>query len=219
MLSRSWSHLRRHLVAYVALFFALTGGTAYALRGSNTVFSDDIVNQHVRSADVDNNGLTGQDVREPSLAKVPGAANADSLGGFPASEYDRPSSVGQTFSGSLDLALAGIGTFEINCQGGDTPNDDGDDGAELVFTNQLGDDAIVGFGLQGSDLGDPVTNTRTLTLDDGTGVQLLNSIRTVYADLVVTPTGSGPVATFHASAQQLPDNSSCLGVVHGVRAG
>jgi hypothetical protein len=32
------------VVAYVALFVALTGGTAVALSGSNTVFTDDIAN-------------------------------------------------------------------------------------------------------------------------------------------------------------------------------
>ena len=39
MSTRIRNHLRGNVIAYVALFFALTGGTAFALTGSNTVFS------------------------------------------------------------------------------------------------------------------------------------------------------------------------------------
>jgi hypothetical protein len=44
MQNRISEHLRSNVVGYLALFLVLTGGTAYALDGSNTVFSDDIVN-------------------------------------------------------------------------------------------------------------------------------------------------------------------------------
>jgi hypothetical protein len=57
------------IVAMIALFVAL-GGTAAALEGSNTVFSDDIVNGAVRYLDLDENasarkiefGSTGGDI-------------------------------------------------------------------------------------------------------------------------------------------------------------
>jgi hypothetical protein len=52
MSKRIRNHLRTNVVGYVALFFVLTGGTAYALDGSNTVFSDDIVNGEVKTADL-----------------------------------------------------------------------------------------------------------------------------------------------------------------------
>src|SRR6266545_4169132 len=50
-------HVRRHLTfanvaSGLALFLVLTGGTAMALQGHNTVFSDDIVNGQVKEADV-----------------------------------------------------------------------------------------------------------------------------------------------------------------------
>ena len=45
-------YLRQHHVALISLFLVLTGGTAYALDGQNTVFSDDIVNRQVRPADL-----------------------------------------------------------------------------------------------------------------------------------------------------------------------
>jgi hypothetical protein len=58
------SRIRAHLtyanvIATIALFLVLSGGTAVALTGSNTVFSDDIVDDQVRSADVRNDTLSG----------------------------------------------------------------------------------------------------------------------------------------------------------------
>jgi hypothetical protein len=88
----------RQWVGLLALFLVLTSGTAYALAGSNTIFTDDIVDGHVRSADVANddslvslrgidilNGsltaddfapdsVTGARIRESSLSTVPLAA-------------------------------------------------------------------------------------------------------------------------------------------------
>jgi hypothetical protein len=52
MSRRIRQHIRNNVVGYVALFLVLTGGTAQALNGSNTVFSDDIVNREVKSADL-----------------------------------------------------------------------------------------------------------------------------------------------------------------------
>jgi hypothetical protein len=44
--------VRRNHLALVALFLAITGGSAYALAGRNTVTSDDIVEGQVKSQDV-----------------------------------------------------------------------------------------------------------------------------------------------------------------------
>ena len=106
--------IRRHLTfanvaSAIALFVALGGGTAVALSGSNTVFSDDIVNDQVRSADVRDdtlsggglaavdlrsssvgtsevaaNSLNGGDINESSLGIVP---NADQLDGIDSSGF------------------------------------------------------------------------------------------------------------------------------------
>jgi hypothetical protein len=56
--------IRRHLTfanvaSAIALFVALGGGTAGALGGHNTVFSDDIVNGQVKTADVADDTLSG----------------------------------------------------------------------------------------------------------------------------------------------------------------
>jgi hypothetical protein len=92
------------VIALIALFVSL-GGTAAALSGSNTVFSDDITDNQVYPADVRNdtltggglgaadlkpgsvgtsevaaNSLTGADIVESSLGKVP-SATLGGLGG------------------------------------------------------------------------------------------------------------------------------------------
>lgn len=58
-----------NVIATLALFLALGGGTAIALNGTNTVDSGDIINGQVR----------GVDVKESSLATVP---NARRVGGL-----------------------------------------------------------------------------------------------------------------------------------------
>ena len=47
----------KNVIAFIALFFAMAGGTAVALDGTNTVFNDDIVDDQVTSADVRNDNL------------------------------------------------------------------------------------------------------------------------------------------------------------------
>ncbi len=75
------------MIGALALFVVLTGGTAYA---ANTVFSSDIVNGQVKTADLANNAvrtgkvlnenLTGADIVESSLGEVP-SARLRGLGG------------------------------------------------------------------------------------------------------------------------------------------
>jgi hypothetical protein len=56
--SRIRTHIRGNVVGYIALFLVLTGGTAQALNGSNTVFSDDIVNRQVKTEDLNLQAVT-----------------------------------------------------------------------------------------------------------------------------------------------------------------
>src|ERR687887_1655273 len=58
MSTRIRNHLQSNVVGYIALFLVLTGGTAYALDGSNTVFSDDIVNGEVKTPDLGTDAVT-----------------------------------------------------------------------------------------------------------------------------------------------------------------
>src|SRR5436190_7898392 len=88
MLSRIRSRLTyANVVATLSLFLVLSGGTAVALKGSNTVFSDDIVDNQVKSVDVRNDTLTGRDVKESSLGRVPQARNAGTLDGLNSTRF------------------------------------------------------------------------------------------------------------------------------------
>ena len=86
--------IRRHLtysnvMVTILAFIVLTGGTAVALTGSNTVQSDDlgpgsqvtapdVAANAVNGTDVVNNSITGADVNEPTLQGV----NASSVSGL-----------------------------------------------------------------------------------------------------------------------------------------
>ena len=64
MLVRILGHLRAQWAGVLALVLVLTGGVAYA---ANTVFSSDIVNDQVYSADVRNDTLSGGGLAAPDL--------------------------------------------------------------------------------------------------------------------------------------------------------
>jgi hypothetical protein len=61
-------HLRQQWIGVIALLLVLTGGTAYALDGSNTVFSDDIVNGDVKTDDIGNAEVKVADVGQAAVA-------------------------------------------------------------------------------------------------------------------------------------------------------
>lgn len=74
MSDRVRAYVRQHHWGMIATFLVLTGGTAYALEGQNTVNSGDIINDQVRSADVRDDTLTGGGLEREDLA-------ADSVAG------------------------------------------------------------------------------------------------------------------------------------------
>jgi len=58
MRQRIRSHVTyANVMATIAVFLVLSGGTAVALTGSNTVFTDDIVNGEVKAADIGSNAV------------------------------------------------------------------------------------------------------------------------------------------------------------------
>jgi hypothetical protein len=68
MRQRLRSHLTyANVMATIAVFLVLGGGSAVALNGSNTVFSDDIVDNQVYSSDVRNDALSGGGLAAPDL--------------------------------------------------------------------------------------------------------------------------------------------------------
>jgi hypothetical protein len=61
------NHLRSNVVAYIALFFALSAGAYAAGLAPNSVKSKHIKDGQVTGADVEDNGLTGEDLLESSF--------------------------------------------------------------------------------------------------------------------------------------------------------
>ncbi len=83
MRSRILVHLRANTIAYVALFVALGGTSAYAVGQvrspdiqAGAVRSSDVHNQSLRGVDVASDSLQGRDVDESTLEGQPAAALA-----------------------------------------------------------------------------------------------------------------------------------------------
>ena len=68
--------VRQQWVGLIALFLVLTGGTAQALDGSNTVFSDDIVDGEVKLADVGQGAVASPEVKNDSIIAPDVATNS-----------------------------------------------------------------------------------------------------------------------------------------------
>ena len=83
MARRLFAHLRQQWIGVVALLLVLTGGTAYALDGSNTVFSDDLVNGEVKGLDLGADSVGSGKVADGSVK------NADLEHGRLVLEHDR----------------------------------------------------------------------------------------------------------------------------------
>jgi hypothetical protein len=87
-----------NVISTLCLFLILGGGSAVALRGSNTVFSDDIVNGEVETQDIsDTDGVSSADVRDDTLEG----------GGLEAADL-APDSVGTS-----EVAADAVGADEI----------------------------------------------------------------------------------------------------------
>jgi hypothetical protein len=106
-------------VSTLALFLALSGGTALALTGSNTVTSDDIVNGQVKTGDLAGSSVATGKVADNSL--LPEDIKPDSLGGGRIDE----SRLGQVpsallggkgrFSSAGTGCLPGVGGGYVRC--------------------------------------------------------------------------------------------------------
>ncbi|HJR88780.1 MAG TPA: hypothetical protein VJ782_01305 [Aeromicrobium sp.] len=58
---------RATIISYAALIIILTAGAAQSLSGSNTVFTDDVVNGQIFAADIATNAVSGSKVYPNSL--------------------------------------------------------------------------------------------------------------------------------------------------------
>jgi len=105
-----------NIMATFAVFLGLTG-TAYAATvANNSVGSPQIIDGSVKSIDLGNGQVTGTDVAEGTLAKVPAAVNADKLGGFSAAAYHRAvANASGYFTSNLAPSITGYGDYGLYC--------------------------------------------------------------------------------------------------------
>jgi hypothetical protein len=156
-------HLRSNVVGYVALFCFAMSGTAVALDGRDTVFSDDIVDGQVRTNDIsDSNGVRSADVRDDVLAG--GGLTAADLGpnsvaaseiasegvGSPEIARDAVNSpeIGAGSVQADEIGLGAVGASEIASEGVGSPEIEnesigsGDIAFDAVGKSELDDDAV-----------------------------------------------------------------------------
>jgi hypothetical protein len=86
-MQRILPHVRSNAVAYLALFVALGGTSAWA---AGQIGSGDIKDDSVKSRDVANDALTGDDVDEASLVLPPGSEVAQASGRVPLDDGGEP---------------------------------------------------------------------------------------------------------------------------------
>jgi hypothetical protein len=102
-------HLRSNIVGYIALFFALSTGSAVALSGSNTVFTDDIANDtQPASGGNPAGGLVAADLRPNSVGGselTAGTVKPVKLGTFPAVHATTTASVPTANGSTLIVPL------------------------------------------------------------------------------------------------------------------
>jgi hypothetical protein len=103
-LSRAFGHIRHNVVAYMALFFALGTGGAYA---ANTIRSSDIVDNEVYSADVRNDGLSGGGLAAQDLG--PGSVRTSEVQDGSLTGFD----VKDGMIGQVDLADGTVNSAKV----------------------------------------------------------------------------------------------------------
>ncbi len=176
MSARIRAHIRSNVVGYVALFFALSTGSAVALSGSNTVFTDDITDNHVRSEDVRDDtlpggGLAAVDLRPGSVGTsevVDESLGAGDLApGSVGSSETAADSVGssEVAADSLaagDLAPGSVGSSEVATDSLAA----GDLAAGSVGTSEVAADSLGAGDLAGGSVGTSEVVDNSLTGGD-----------------------------------------------------
>jgi hypothetical protein len=122
MRQRILSHLTyANVMATIAVFLVLSGGTAVALNGSNTVFSDDIVNGEVKDDDIGSNAVRSGKIIDGGVQSVDildGAVGSpDILDGAVGNNDVRKNAI--TSGKVQDESLTGTDVLDGSLTGGD----------------------------------------------------------------------------------------------------
>jgi hypothetical protein len=193
-MSRIRSHLSyANVISTLCLFLLLTGGTAVALSGSNTVFTDDIANDNIPASggnpagglvaadlrpgsvggsEAANNSLTGADIRDKS--GVDTCVNTVRLGDlcFRAENHARPWLNAAAHCANLNLRLPTLGEAKALGTTYDLPNVDQ---LEWFWTDEI---VVIGNEIW----------AHTENEDSGTGWSRVNWTASRETVCVTTPT-------------------------------
>ena len=187
-----------NVCSFLALLLALGTGGAYA---ADTVFSTDIVDGEVKTADIDNNAVTtakirANGVREPDIqdGAVGGAAIATSAVGTSGDRHDAVQAtevadgaidsgeIADNTLGSVDIAASAIGISELGSNAVGTDEiAAGAVGSSEIGSNAVGADEIASGVVGGSEIasnavtGGDVAN-ESLTAADLNGVDVNGTI-------------------------------------------
>jgi hypothetical protein len=122
------NHIRSNVVAYVALFFALSGGVAFATHpgGANTISSADIIDNAVRTEDLRDANVTTPDLRPGAVTSAKVAddttplaltgtdvANGSLTGGDLAADSLGAADLAPNSAGNSEIATGAVSTDEI----------------------------------------------------------------------------------------------------------
>jgi len=100
------------IFAFVALTVLLTAGAAQSLAGSNTVFSDDIVDGQVKFADIKPDAVTSSRIRTDAVGAS--EIRADNVGSSEiAADAVGSSEIAPDAVGSSEIAANAVGSSEI----------------------------------------------------------------------------------------------------------
>jgi hypothetical protein len=163
MSGRIRNHLRSNVVGYIALFLVLTSSTAYALNGSNTVFSDDIVNGEVKTPDLGGNAVTTAKILNGQVAAADLATNAVTSGKILNGQVTNPDLGANAVTGDKvaadtldagDIGSGAVGSDEVQNESL-TNSDLATDSVQAteVADNSIDAGEIVDFGLSNEDIG------------------------------------------------------------------
>ncbi len=181
MSGRIREHLRSNVVGYIALFCFAFSGTAVALDGANTVFTDDIVNNAVRSEDVRDDTLAGGGLAHRDLGPNSVAS----------------SEVVDNSLGAIDLAADSVGTSEVST---DSLL------AEDLNTSAVGSDEVAVDSLLQTDLGaSSVASSEVAT--DSLGVSDLAPNSVAASEAATNSIGQSEIATNGVGSAEIADGA------------
>lgn len=210
-----------NVVSMIALWVALSSSVAYA---ANTIFSEDIVNGEVKTADIHGNAVTngklagnsvtGAKVANGTLTASDLAANSVANGKIQPNSVTSSKVKDDTLTNgglaAVDLAASSVGSSEIaaNAVGQSEIATDGV-GATEIANNTIDAGEVVDFGLTNQDIGvlfAEVNANGTLASSSGGGVSVIRlsagnyevdfsrNVTACTAVATIGPAGSGSAA-------------------------